>query len=110
MLFNMTDSNSKIIVEISKDLEDLIPEYLESMNTSLDYLERLIAAEDFPEIKSEAHKMKGHGGAYGFRYISDMGLLIEGFAGERKKELITKCVNELKNYLGRIQIEFREDP
>ena len=99
MLFIMTDSNSKIKVEISRDLEDLIPEYLESMDTSLAYLEQLVVAEDFPEIKSEAHKMKGHGGAYGFRYISDMGLLIEGFAREQK-ELISKCLNELKNYLG----------
>lgn len=106
----MTDSNSKIVVEVSKDLEDLIPEYLDSMHKSIAYFEQLILAKDFPEIKSEAHKMKGHGGAYGFRYISDMGLLIEGFAKEEKMELITKCLNELKSYLGRIQIEFREDP
>ena len=95
----MTDSNAEILVEISKDLEDLIPEYIEG----------LVKSNNLVEVKSEAHKMKGHGGAYGFRYISDIGLLIEGFAKEGKNELILKCLQELKNYMRSIKIEFRED-
>ncbi|MBK6608564.1 MAG: Hpt domain-containing protein [Leptospiraceae bacterium] len=105
----MTDSKAEILVEISKDLEDLIPEYIDSMNSSIEYIEGLVKSNNLVEVKSEAHKMKGHGGAYGFRYISDIGLLIEGFAKEGKNELILKCLQELKNYMRSIKIEFRED-
>ncbi len=105
----MTDSNAQILVEVSKDLEDLIPEYLEAMIKSIDYIDTLVQANNFDELKSEAHKMKGHGGAYGFQYISDIGLLIEGFAKEQKVELIKKCLSELRAYMGKIKIEFRED-
>lgn len=105
----MADENYEIIVEVSKDLEDLIPEYIESMHNSILHIERLVEEKNFSEIKSEAHKMKGHGGAYGFRYISDIGLLIEGFARDNKIELVKKCLNELKTYMSRIKIEFKED-
>lgn len=102
----MTDSSPEIIVEVSKDLESLIPEYMDSMNESIVFIEGLIESQNFTEIKSEAHKMKGHGGAYGFKYISDIGLLIEGFAREEKIELVKKCIKELKTYLSKIKIEF----
>jgi HPt (histidine-containing phosphotransfer) domain-containing protein len=105
----MADSKLEIVVEVSKVLEDLIPEYIDSMNQSIVLIERLISEANFAEIKSEGHKMKGHGGAYGFRYISDIGLLIEGFAQEKKIELVKKCVNELKTYMTRIKIEFKDD-
>lgn len=105
----MTDSNFEIVVEVSRDLEDLIPEYIESMNQSLIHFDQLISEKNFLEIKSEAHKMKGHGGAYGFSYISDIGLLIESFAAEKKIELVKKCINELKTYMTRIKIEFKDD-
>ncbi|MBP7284886.1 MAG: hypothetical protein KBA66_25090 [Leptospiraceae bacterium] len=105
----MADMEAEIIVEVSKDLEDLVPEYIESMNTSIIYFEKLIENKNFTELKSEAHKMKGHGGAYGFQYISDMGLLIEGFAREEKIELIKKCMRELKIYMSKIKIEFKEN-
>ncbi|MBK8399082.1 MAG: hypothetical protein IPL26_28065 [Leptospiraceae bacterium] len=105
----MTDIDEFITIVISKDLEGLIPEYIESMNKSLILLSKLIEDKNFSELKSEAHKMKGHGGAYGINYISDMGLLIEGFAREEKIELIKKCVRELKIYMSKLKIEFSEN-
>ncbi len=105
----MTNSKNEILVQVSKDLEDLIPEYIDSMNQSIEHIENLAQSKNFLEVRSEAHKMKGHGGAYGFQYISDIGLLLEGFAKEEKIELIYKCLNELRAYMGRIRIEFRED-
>lgn len=103
---SMTDQNNQILVEVSKDLESLIPDYIAAMNQSLVYLESLLNDKKFEELKKEAHTMKGHGGAYGFTYISEMGSLIESFAKEEKANLIQKCLNELKNYMGRIKIEF----
>ncbi|HMV45018.1 MAG TPA: Hpt domain-containing protein [Leptospiraceae bacterium] len=105
---SMTDANNEIIVEVTKDFEDLVPEYIDSMNQSLGLLESLLENRNFEELKKEAHKMKGHGGAYGFTYISDMGRLIESFAEEEKGELIRKCLKELRTYMGRIKIEFKE--
>ena len=54
----MADMEAEIIVEVSKDLEDLVPEYIESMNTSIIYFEKLIENKNFTELKSEAHKKK----------------------------------------------------
>ncbi|MBP9889446.1 MAG: Hpt domain-containing protein [Leptospiraceae bacterium] len=105
----MADEQNQIVVEVSKDLEELIPEYIESMNNSIVHIEQLVQDKNFTEIKSEAHKMKGHGGAYGFKYISDIGFLMEGFARDNKIELVKKCLNELKTYMTRIKIEFKED-
>ena len=92
----MADMEAEIIVEVSKDLEDLVPEYIESMNTSIIYFEKLIENKNFTELKSEAHKMKGHGGAYGFQYISDMGLLIEGFAREEKHRICRTMADNIR--------------
>ena len=97
----MADEQNQIVVEVSKDLEELIPEYIESMNNSIVHIEQLVQDKNFTEI--------GHGGAYGFKYISDIGFLMEGFARDNKIELVKKCLNELKTYMTRIKIEFKED-
>ena len=46
----MADEQNQIVVEVSKDLEELIPEYIESMNNSIVHIEQLVQDKNFTEI------------------------------------------------------------
>ncbi|ACV64489.1 putative cytoplasmic protein [Desulfofarcimen acetoxidans DSM 771] len=99
-------SQEKIIIKVDSCLEDLIPEYLSNRQKDIKNLLEALEQVDYDSIIFIGHNMKGSGGAYGFDYITEIGCCLEVAAKERNCELIDKKVQELTNYLERIQIDF----
>ena len=99
-------NGDKIIVRVDSDLEDLIPGFLENRNQDIKSIFEALKRDDYAAIAKLGHTMKGVGGGYGFDAITDIGRSIEQAAKEKNAQKINASLNELSNYLGRIEIIF----
>ena len=99
-------SGDKITVSIDKDLEDLIPGFLENRGKDIDSLREALAAGDAERLRAIGHNLKGVGGGYGFDEISKLGAEIESNAKSGALEGIGGLIDSLADYLERIDIQY----
>lgn len=98
----MTDG--RITVRIDRDLEDLIPGYLENRRKDMESIRQALKKEDLEAIRVIGHTMKGSGGGYGFDRITDIGRTLEEAARSGDKSAILRQTLELSEYLDHIDI------
>lgn len=99
-------SSDMILVEISRELESLVPGYLESRYRECDELDRLLQTGAIEDIYLLGHRMKGSGGSIGFDEISDIGEILEKAAHRVDEERIRGAVERLREYLNRVRVEY----
>lgn len=99
-------NGEKIIVRVDPDLEDLIPGFVENRHKDIQSVAEALAQHDFAAIAKIGHTMKGVGGGYGFDAITEIGRLIEQAAKDKNPQKIKASLNELSDYLERIDIVF----
>lgn len=99
-------SDEKIIVQVDPDLEDLIPGFLENRNSDVEKLRSALDDNDFVNLRSIGHSIKGVGGGYGFDLMSELGADIESAAKESNADDIREKINQLDDYLQRVEIEY----
>ncbi len=98
----------KITVHIDEDLEDLIPGFLQNRHTDIKAMRDSLEKDDFESIRIMGHSMKGAGGGYGFDKITDIGSDIETAANNKNKTIINKNIDELEDYIDRVDLIFIE--
>ena len=98
--------DEKIIVQVDPDLEDLIPGFLENRNTDVEKLRSALEDNDFENIRSIGHSIKGVGGGYGFDQMSVLGADIESAAKENNADEIGEKINQLNDYLQHVEVEY----
>ncbi|HOW55128.1 MAG TPA: Hpt domain-containing protein [Syntrophorhabdaceae bacterium] len=98
----MTDD--RITVRIDRELEDLIPGYLENRRKDTESIRQALKKEDLEAIRVIGHTMKGSGGGYGFDRITDIGRTLEEAARSGDKSVILRQTLELSEYLDHIDI------
>ena len=103
---NDKPNGKKIIIQVDSDLEDLIPGFLENRQRDITAIFNAVGRNDYDSIAKAGHTMKGVGGGYGFDAITDIGGAIEQAAKQKDPVKIKHCLNELSNYLQRIEIVF----
>ncbi len=85
-------------------ISDRVPLFLKNRRhdvaTMLDALDR----GDFETVEFLAHGMRGAGGMYGFQAITDIGAALELAAESADADASRRGVNELSNYLDRVEI------
>lgn len=96
----------KIIVRVDSDLEDLIPGFLENRAHDIKSMQDALARKDYAAIAQLGHNLKGIGGGYGFDPISAIGGSIEKAAKTENSAQIRQSIDELSDYLERIEIVF----
>ncbi len=99
-------SDEKIIVQVDPDLEDLIPGFLENRNMDVEKLRSALDDNDFENLRSIGHSIKGVGGGYGFDQMSVLGADIESAAKESNATEIREIINQLNDYLQHVEIEY----
>ncbi len=99
-------SDQKIIIQVDPDLEDLIPGFLENRTIDLDKLRTHLELNDFTNVQSIGHSLKGVGGGYGFMLMSELGAEIESAAKVKDANKIREKIDQLDDYLQRIEIEY----
>ncbi len=98
------NDNEKIIVKVDPEIADLIPGFLKNREKDIEQMESYLAAKNFEEIERLGHSMKGSGAGYGFDGISEIGKSIEIAGKEQSIENIKKGIENLKDYLRRVEI------
>ena len=97
----MTD---KIKVEISKDLQVLIPRYLDRRNKEIVSFRAQLAAADFEALRVGGHSLKGSGGGYGFPLLTQIGSTIEVAARTQDTATIEAALVQYADYIQRVDV------
>lgn len=87
----------QIPVEIPIDLKPLVPGFLRRRDEELSILKQHVEAQDMSSISSVAHKLKGHGTAYGFEAISLIGKEMEQAAKSNDIKTVSGLLKELED-------------
>jgi len=95
-----------IIVKIDKDLEDLIPTYLQRRSEEIEKIHEAINGNDFNSLKVIGHKLSGNAGGYGFDDLGVYGASIEHAAEKENMDTIKENFEKIKDYLNRIQVTY----
>jgi HPt (histidine-containing phosphotransfer) domain-containing protein len=94
----------KIVIKVDPEIADLIPGFLQNRQKDIENIMSYLKEGNFEQIERLGHSMKGSGAGYGFDGISEIGKSIE-IAGKGKDvEGIKKGIEDLKDYLDRIEI------
>jgi HPt (histidine-containing phosphotransfer) domain-containing protein len=96
--------NEKIKVNVPGYAIQLIPKFLENREKDIKEVEDSLKRKDFETIERLGHSMKGTGSIYGFDGISELGKMIELSAKDKNTVEIKNSLEELKDYLNRIEI------
>ncbi|SMF36633.1 Hpt domain-containing protein [Desulfovibrio gilichinskyi] len=98
--------NSRFIIKVDEDLEQIMPRYLEIRHKELVELEEAIKTENFDQIRMLGHKLKGTGAAYGFEELTRLGQLIEDKACAKIMEEVPESTAQIRKYLENVEIEY----
>lgn len=96
----------KKIVTIDKDLEDLVPTYLETRKKELIKLRELFTQNSLAEISAIAHKLAGNAGGYGFQELTDIGRRMEAAGKASEKEKVGIEIENVAKYLDQVEVKF----
>ncbi len=97
----MTD---KIRVEINKDLEVLIPRYMDRRHKEVVIFRTQLAAGEFEALRVGGHSLKGSGGGYGFPPLTTIGAAIETAANAKDAAAVEAALVEYENYIQRVEV------
>lgn len=75
---------SRIRLEVSKELEDIMPLFLDTVSKNISSIHDALQSGDFETVRTLGHRMKGAGGGYGFDRVTELGREIE-IAAKRKQ-------------------------
>jgi FOG: HPt domain len=100
-------NQDKIIVHIDRDLEELIPVFLDNRVKDIENLKSAVTANDYDKLRSIGHNLKGVGGGYGFAMITDLGADIEAAAKVNDIKTINELIDSLADYLERVEIVYQ---
>lgn len=95
-----------IIVEIDREVQSIVPEFLANRRKDCRTISGLLERDAFSEVRTLGHRMKGAGGSYGFDDISVLGEIIEEAALGGDKKTITRALQRLSDYLERVAVEY----
>jgi PAS domain S-box-containing protein len=104
--FRPIGATKHIDVRVDKDLQDLIPGYLQNRRADVENLRRAAEECDYGTIRILGHTLKGSGGGYGFDAITDIGKNLETAANNHDPVECGKMISELSNYLDRIRVTY----
>ena len=96
----------KLIVQVDRELEDLMPLFMETRQRDLDGLAKGLLSNDFAALRAIGHGMKGSGGAFGFQFVTDIGDIIEASALKNDAATIEEQLALLRDCLARAEIQY----
>ncbi len=96
----------KLIIQVDRDLEDLMPLFMDTRKRDMEGLAKGLASNDFAALRVIGHGMKGSGGAFGFQFITDLGDIIEASALKNDAVTIAQQFALLRDYLARVEVQY----
>ncbi len=99
-------SSEPFRVEVDRDLEDLVPQYLQNKRKDAQKIREALDKGEFDTVRVLGHSMAGSGGGYGFPGITRIGRNIERYALAKDADAVRGSVHELEIYLSRVVVEY----
>ena len=96
----------KIAVEIDKDLEPLVPSYIDDIMAWTKDMVTDVEKGDFESIRKISHQMTGSGSGYGFDMITETGMKMNKAAHAGDGAMIKKLCLTLYDYLERVEVKY----
>ncbi|MEE2743053.1 MAG: Hpt domain-containing protein [Bdellovibrionota bacterium] len=96
----------KTVVQIDEEIKEIIPNFLEGREKDINLFKVAIEAEDFDQLESIGHKLKGNAGSYGFHKMSEYGAGIEIAAKNKELAKIKSLVGDFEEHFENIEIEY----
>ena len=94
------------MVPVSKDLADLIPDFLSHRKDDLMTLRAAFADADVAMLRQVAHRMRGVGSSYGFHDITTFGRQIGEAARNGAMPTIGQLLEDYETYLTKVTVVF----
>jgi len=92
----------------SDKIDRLIMKFSDHLNVFVNKIEQAYIDNDFDILRSEAHKLKGVGGNYGFLDLTDICRNLEIYIESKELDCIKECVERLKSVEKRITLGIDE--
>jgi HPt (histidine-containing phosphotransfer) domain-containing protein len=96
----------KLIIHVDRELEELMPLFMETRQRDMEGLAKGLAFNDFAALRVIGHGMKGSGGAFGFQLVTDIGDIIEASALKNDATTIEQQFTVLRDYLARVEVQY----
>jgi HPt (histidine-containing phosphotransfer) domain-containing protein len=90
--------------QISAEIQELVPLFLDRRRADLGAIKQLLAEENFDEITTLAHNIKGSSASYGFPELSRLGAEIENAGRCRNRPLIEQQAADLQRLLSTLPV------
>ena len=100
----MTDNS--FTVTVARDLEDLIPGFMQNRRSEVEALRTALTSSDFEKLHQLGHRMKGVGNSYGFARITTVGIQIEEAARSRDQTSLDELISGYAEYLDKVTVEY----
>jgi len=104
---NEDAAQDRIVVEVDKDIEELIPEFLELTRKDVVNIAAALEKGDHELARRIGHSVKGASGGYGFDELGRIGARIEQAAKTQDAEAMGVHVREFASYMDRLEVVFK---
>jgi HPt (histidine-containing phosphotransfer) domain-containing protein len=101
------EPTDRITVEISRDLEGIVPTFLDNRKKDIRTLRGALVTQDFKTVQTLGHRMRGDGGGFGFDRITEIGAAMERAAKLEDLLTIEQHIVQLEDFLKRVTIIYR---
>lgn len=100
--------NADNSVTLHRDIEDLIPTFLNNRRNEVKDLRRALEWQNFDRLTYLGNRMRGCGVPYGFEQVSMLGDYIAEAALSKNVEILAKKITEYATYLADVQVCFAD--
>lgn len=93
-----------ILVEMMDGIEEIVPAFLAAQKEEAAALPEILASDELDRIRRFAHNLKGTGSAFGFPWLTEIGIAMERSAREGNRDELGGQIKSLIDYLGRVRV------
>lgn len=94
-------------VEIARDIEALVPNYLNNRRADANNIKQLLADGKLDAVGKLGHRMKGNGASFGFHPISELGANLEEASACGETDSVQRLLDELVQFLDELTVVYR---
>ena len=93
-------------VQISKEMEELIPEFFDEVTVEVEKMHSALEERDFKTLKRLAHGYKGASASYEMIYLSKLFKGVESAADIADIDAVGAELSNVKDYIEKVEIEY----
>ena len=101
-------SAGPVVVHVDPELADIVNRFVASRWADTRDIPALLADGDYDAIWTRGHQLKGNGTAFGFGFLSELGVQLGAAARSRDPDAVRRCVSSLEDYLARLHVRLEE--